>query len=607
MYGTVLSNMVGLVLGMLLTATVSIWVYLNCNKGMARNARGQQMRRFVIASLLVWLPMVVTAVSPFQMPIALAWLTGFSWATVYPVLFHLSNRRSSPDYEHYGEIACGIYVFGFLSALWLIGGGIVAAVLEWGLLMIGLSQVVYYLLYDSCVDANGMKIIQDTHYNEIIEFVRSYPWWMTVLTLLVSLMLLAACILVNGFHSVGWWQTVLLSASAVFFAVYIFKPHRGMFVRSGIVQLWLNIRDYRAGNMRYRSETAQRMQNLDVRTLTALPSEPHTLMVIIGESASRDYMSAFTKTAHDTTPWLRELLADSRQHTIAFPHAYSCAMHTVQVLEKSLTEMSQYNGKPFYTSCSIVDVAHKLGYRVHWYSNQGHLGAADTPITLVAETADVAKWTKQDLGKVQYDEELLGYLDELDPAVNNLLVLHLKGSHFNFLNRYPEKDTVWGEVGVQDNMLNYENSLHYTDSVMHRFFDDARQRFNLQAFVYFSDHGTQPDRHRSPNFCSFEQTRIPLVVWMSDEWKTAHQARWDALVGNAGQYWTNDLFYELLCGLMDVESQHFDETASLASSAYRYRRSDLLTFEGRLRIADDQEEALFAPQTTQQPDETETG
>ena len=57
--------------------------------------------------------------------------------------------------------------------------------------------------------------------------------------------------------------------------------------------------------------------------------------------------------------------------------------------------------------------------------------------------------TKQDLGKVQYDESLVDFLDELDPEENNFLVLHLKGSHFNFLNRYPADRTVWENRGCR--------------------------------------------------------------------------------------------------------------------------------------------------------------
>ena len=42
-----------------------------------------------------------------------------------------------------------------------------------------------------------------------------------------------------------------------------------------------------------------------------------------------------------------------------------------------------------------------------------------------------------------------------------------------------------------------------------------------------------------------------------------------------------------MCGIFDVESNHFDETSSLASKQYKYTRDDLLTYEGKARIADD--------------------
>ena len=573
--------------GLLLTIAASFGIYFAFNKGMAEKARGQQTRRFVIASLLVWAPIVAVGASPLQLPIVLAWVVGMVWATTYPLLYHLTHRHLSPDYEHYGEISCGIYFFGLFSVLWLAGGGVAAALLEWLVLMVSIALLVYYRLYGTCIDANGMKIIQDTHYNEILEYARSYRWTTVLLVAVLAGGMLGACLVVNTFHASGRWQTLLLIAVALVFAWYVFKPHRGMFVRSGIIALWLTIRDYRRGNMRYREDMAMRISHLTVSQRGRTVSAPHTIMMIIGESASRDYMSCLKPMEHDTTPWMRELLLDDK-HAVGFPHAYSCAMHTVQVLEKALTEYNQYNGKQFYDSNSIIDIARKLGYHVHWYSNQGPLGAADTPVTLVAETADVAKWTKQDLGKVQYDEELLGYLGELDPERNNLLVLHLKGSHFNFLNRYPADRTVWGVPGREDTVLNYENSLRYTDGMLRLAFDVCRERLNLQAMVYCSDHATVPDRHRSPNFSDFGDTRIPLVCWMSSEWQQCHPGRFEALRLNRDRYWTNDLLYELMCGVLDVESNHFDETASLASPLYRFTRDDLLTFEGQRHISDDE-------------------
>lgn len=574
-------------IAILLTFVVSCCIYYGCNTGMSHSARGQQTRRFAIASVLVWMPLALVGVG-YSVHLVLAGLVGVVWALTYPLLYHLTNRKRSPDYEHYGEIACGIYFFGLLAAISQMGGGVIAAIVEWLLLLVSLSQLVYFLLYGTCIDANGMKIIQDSHPNEIIEFARSYHWWQ-VAVLLITVIALLLLLIMGNCHTI-WpeapWHIGLLAASALLFAGYIFKPHQGMFVRSGIIRLWLDIREYTANNHRYVTEMERRLKDLRTKPLGKPLRHPSTIMMVIGESASRDYMSAFAPMEHDTTPWMRQMAEDSR-HTIIFPNAYSCAMHTVQSLEKALTEYNQYNGRQFYNSCSIIDIAHRLGYRVHWYSNQGHLGANDTPITLVANTAEVAKWTKQDLGKVQYDETLIDFLDELDPTQNNFLILHLKGSHFNFLNRYPTNRTVWGKPDVQDNVLNYENSLRYTDYVLEQFYCYASEHLNLQAMVYFSDHATVPDRHRSPNFSGFGATRIPLFVHFSEEYLQTHPERVEALTGNRDRYFTNDLVYELMCGIFDVESNHFDEGASLASKQYRYTRNDLLTYEGKARIADD--------------------
>lgn len=575
-----------------LMVAASFAAYFLLNKGMSSRARGQQLRRFLIASAVSCVPVGMVQSDASVAMVVLPVLTGATWLLTFPLLFHLTNRRSSPDYENYIDITLGLYFTGWLTALALLCAPLpwVVGLVGFVLLMVPFSQWVYYVLYGSCIDANGMKILQETHYNEIIEFVRSYRWWQVALVVMAVAGLLCCCVALQPAGPVlPWWQMGLLAVYAVAIGWYIFNPRHGLFGRTGIARLWQDIKDYSARNSRYVTLQQQRLQTLDAHQQGTPMTEPHTILLVIGESAARDHMSSFTPMEHDTTPWMRQMLTDE-EHSVAFPHAYSCAMHTVQVLEKSLTEYNQYNGKQFYDSCSIVDIAHRLGYRVHWYSNQGHLGAADTPITIVAETADVARWTKQELGRVQYDEELLGYLPEVNGDSNNLLVLHLKGSHFNFMNRYPADRTVWGEAGREDYILNYENSLRYTDDVLRQAFDYCRRHLNLQAMVYCSDHATVPDRRRSPTFNGFGDTRIPLFCWMSSEWQQCHPGRFEALRQNRERYWTNDLLYELVCGVLDVVSSHYDESASLASPLYKYAREELLTFEGRRHISEDESE-----------------
>ena len=108
--------------------------------------------------------------------------------------------------------------------------------------------------------------------------------------------------------------------------------------------------------------------------------------------------------------------------------------------------------------------------------------------------------------------------------------------------------------------------------------------------LYFSDHATEPGRRRKPNFDGFQMTRIPMFAWLSEEYIDCHPQRYEALLANRTKYFTNDLVYELVCGLLDVESSRFDETASLASTSFRFTRDMLLTYEAKKHIAEDQEE-----------------
>ena len=578
--------------------------YRAFNAGLSRSSYHQQTTRYGLASLLAALPLAIGPCMPCLSALLLAFVISASWTMTYPLLYHLSNKKRSPDYDHKHDGAFALYVFGLLATLIIIGErvpevqavtAIVVALTEYVLLLVVLVQWVYYLMYHVCLDLDGMKILQETHINECIEYVHQMPIGYLLLSAVGIVGGLAGCLWVNlstvpPFPPTGlqsqWQALAMLTVLAVVLLHLMFKRHHGSFWSTGIVVLFHDVMEYVHDNSLYASRQQRRLADLEVEALGKAQDKPGTIIMVIGESENRDFMSAFTPQRVDTTPWLSEMALD-KDHFLLYPHAYSCAIQTVPALERALTEFNQFNNKPFYDSCSIVDIAHKLGYRVHWYSNQGHLGAADTPVTLVANTADVTRWTHQEVDKVQYDESLLDFLGELDPTKDNLLVIHLKGSHFNFLNRYPKAFTRWGEPGKQDNLLNYLNSICYTDSILQAVFDYGRSHLNLQAMVYFSDHATLPVAHRTPQFIDYGMTHIPLFIYLSDEYQRHHAERAEALKANTNRYWTNDMAYELMCGIFDIGSNHFDEAQSLASKTYCHSREELTTYEGRIKIADD--------------------
>ena len=117
---------------------------------------------------------------------------------------------------------------------------------------------------------------------------------------------------------------------------------------------------------------------------------------------------------------------------ILFNHAYTSRCQTVLALERALTEKNQYNNKEFNQSVTIIDIAKKAGYETYWFNNQGYISDADTPITMVAKTADHAEWLSENKnlrGKYQYDGDLVNCLKKVDPMKNNFVVLHFMGSH----------------------------------------------------------------------------------------------------------------------------------------------------------------------------------
>lgn len=284
---------------------------------------------------------------------------------------------------------------------------------------------------------------------------------------------------------------------------------------------------------------------------------------------------------------LHGFLLKTDKHFILFPNAYSCIASTAPCLSNALTEINQYNNKEFYSSCSVIDIAHKAGYTTHWYSNQGNLGDSSTAVTIIANTCGTSKWTKQNLNQVQYDEALLDYLYEVDPTKNNFVVIHLKGNHFNFINRYPQSFAKFSKPGKYDLIPNYIDSIRYTDYILQKIWEYSTQKLNLQAMLYFSDHAVIPDKRRSPNFDGFGVVRIPMFTYFSDEYIEKHSDIFSALSTNINKYFTNDLVYELVCGILDIQSNHYDETNSLATLKYKYTRNTLKTNLGREWIKDD--------------------
>ena len=363
-----------------------------------------------------------------------------------------------------------------------------------------------------------------------------------------------------------------------------------MFKDTGVMQAYVFAKDYFDRNNKFKEFHEDNFAALTVMPNKPAFDKPSTVILVIGESASAYYMSAYSDVKNNNTPWLKSMR--NNDNFILFNHAYTSVCQTVPSLERALTEKNQYNKKDFNQSLTVIDIAKKAGYETYWFSNQGYISDADTPITLVAKTADHAVWlSESEMAKngYQYDGDLLKCLHNVDPNKNNFIVLHFMGSHEDCINRYPYDFARFSEKGKFDMPLNYDDSLAYTDSVLQQVQQYAAEKLNLQAMLYFSDHGGDPYRKRHPDQAGFKALQIPMFVYVSDEYKALYANEVGEFKAKKNTYFTNDLIYETVCSLLQVKSNHFDEGNSLLNSKYKYTREMLMTALGSRKISEDKE------------------
>lgn len=275
-------------------------------------------------------------------------------------------------------------------------------------------------------------------------------------------------------------------------------------------------------------------------------------VLVIGESQTREHMSAFGYKARETTPWLKQMMDKGR--VISFKNAYSCHTHTVQVLTYALTAKNQYNDRKVESSASIIDVAKAAGYRTIWLSNQSHYGIYDTPISVIADSADEKLFIEHNIsgtGTDYYDGDLIPQLDKLPLDGKTLLVVHLMGCHGAYADRYPSEA---GKFEGTDSVALYDNAVYYNDMVMKELYEKLSQRYDFQGIIYFADHGEEPVKlgHNWGSFVAC-MAKIPMYMIFSPTFQERYGDRYTTLQEHRDEYFTNDLIYNTVLGIMGLQ------------------------------------------------------
>ena len=452
----------------------------------------------------------------------------------------------------------------------------------------------YYFSESSWLHVDGVMAILQTNSAEAAEYMQDKLRYAAVM--LIFLYLLAA-----GFTAVlgsrlslqfGSWKRN--AGIAVFLILNLVLMIRAGHIGDNFVTtIFLETKLYQDNYNEYIKLAETRKQQLRDTLQTESIGEPGIYVLVIGESQNRTRMSAYGYHL-ETTPWLQGM--KQNKNFLLFQNAYSCHVQTVPALSYALTAKNQYNSLDLKEAVSLIDVANAAGYQTVWLSNQMRYGLWDTPVTVIAGAAGQQIWINSHISKnaanatADYqDIELVRRLQGLTLSDKMLIVVHLMGNHIAYQKRYPAE---YGKFTGEGKRSEYDNSILYNDYVMEELVKKVSAWPNFKGLVYFSDHseGVAHDLNHNPDTFVFEMAYIPMYMYFSEAYQQRQPQKVASLRDAQNCYFTNDLIFNVMLGIMDIKNDAlYEPDNDLTSPRYNPDLNRFMTLFGKRKITEDVE------------------
>ena len=567
---------------------------------MNRYERLDSFLRLIEPSLLFILFLYLQQNNPLLLPTSLlAYATGIVVAFTFPVLYHVTHRGTPEEYRWPGDFRLGLFVIVFLISLTDVFSfwdyricAVLLTVIEIALMLPVVFQMCYFLYYRECINEQAVQALVSTTSREVKEYIRLIPsrilFFVTVSFLLLAGLMFKINLTVKTGNQHAAFPLASLVISCIATILMFRCGSHTIIKKTGFIQMVAQVKEYTKRLKDCKLSDSNYPSHVTVNSLINSGNSKNkgTILLVIGESANRLHMKAFSQYERETTPWLSEESQNSNFYL--FPNTYSVWIQTIQAVTMALTNRNQYTRVQGEDEISIINIANKLGFKTHWFSAQGYSEKLSSAVTVIANAAKNKHWLVRDYTARQYDEKLLDYLHTVDTDHNNIVVVHLKGSHENLQLRYPTEFAKWAYNKNDPYGSNpYDNSILYTDYVLSQLFGYAKEHLNLQAMVYFSDHGSLIGQKRKSSFAGFENVRIPFFVYLSDEYKARFPNTALVLEKHRSSYFTNDLIFDLLCGLLQINGTLHKEKNDISSMSYEFTKETLKTNLGKTSLAED--------------------
>ena len=350
---------------------------------------------------------------------------------------------------------------------------------------------------------------------------------------------------------------------------------------------------------------------------------PEVYVMVVGETARAHNFSLYGY-PRNTNP-----LLSKTPGIIAFPDAMTQSNTTHKSVPMLLSAASAEDFERLFHEKGILAAFKEAGFHTVFISNQQ---PNHSFIDFLGEQADEHYFLKKDASSKEnhYDADLLKKLDEILPETDAsssshyryrklFVVLHTYGSHFNYQERYPRSFAYFkpdsrseAKPENRQDLLNaYDNTIRYTDYILHGIVERLQKWEKLQAkalaktqaktlgatsqptsaMLYTSDHGENifdDDRrlflHAAPKASDYE-LHVPFIIWTSEGFGKQYPGAWKALGENrTKQVQTSLSAFHTMLGIGGIRTPYRLDKYSVASGKYH---------PTRLLYLDDHDEAIL--------------
>jgi lipid A ethanolaminephosphotransferase len=307
-------------------------------------------------------------------------------------------------------------------------------------------------------------------------------------------------------------------------------------------------------------------------------AKPVLTIVVAGETA-RSQNFSLNGYAVDTNPRLEQL------PVISFADVNSCGTATAVSLPCMFSKFTRasYSYEQGVSHQNVLDVLSHAGLHVEWWDN-------NTGDKALADRIETQSFTNRQndefcaAGECMdgiFLQALSDYADTI--TQDTVLVLHHIGSHGpTYYLRYPEaferfkpscRTAEFKNCTTQEITNAYDNTIAYTDEMLAQTIEMLQANDRLTtALLYVSDHGESLGEgglylHGSPYFMAPEyQTKVPMILWMSDAFKSRFAFDQNCLAAKKGSTFSHDNLFHSLLGMLDIKTSEHDPALDIFAS-----------------------------------------